>query len=226
MTQVLTCDGDGIWDKPYKCIGGDANATDNYPLVSRYCSIPADKYLYIEKWTQRIIEVLDGDFGLWIDKPTYDYNASEGELYPYSVSRVRVNDTLVGIYGSGTSLNVINGTGGGAASGLTGFYSLPFSDSKLTILAINADGSAKIMFGGETRVLNPGDEGQETETQVKRSEVTGALINESFVTVITNFGLWDKSKIAQHAAIGEIVSDLEFYEGQKVIIDGAGTAQD
>jgi hypothetical protein len=76
------------------------------------------------------------------------------------------------------------------------------------------------MFGGETRVLNPGDEWQETKGSVKRSEVTGALINESFVTVITNFGLWAKSKIVQHAAIGEIVSDTEFYEGQKVLIDG------
>ena len=218
--QDQICDGDGIWDKPYKWIGGNANATDNYPLVTRYCAIPPDKYLFIEKWTQRIIEVLDGDFCLCIDRPTYEYNASVGELYPYSVSRVRVNDSLVGIYGSGTSLHVINGTGGGAASGLTGFYSIPFNDSELTIMAIYADGSAKIMFGAETRVLNPGDEWQETKGPVKRSEKTGALINESFVTVITNFGLWDKSKIEQHAVIGDIVSDPEFYEGQKVIIDG------
>ena len=218
--QDQICDGDGIWDKPYKWISGDANATDNYPLVSRYCSIPADKYIYIEKWTEWNVEVLDGDFGLCIDFPTYYYNASVGELYPYSVSRVRVNDSLVGIYGSGTSLHVINGTGGGAASGLTGFYSLPFNDFELTIMAINAAGSAKVMFGTETRVLNPGDEWQETKGPIKRSEETGALINESFVTVITNFGLWDKSKIEQHAVIGDIVSDQEFYEGQKVIIDG------
>jgi hypothetical protein len=184
--------------------------------VSRYCSIPADKYIYIEKWTEWHVDVLDGDFCLCIDRLTYDYNASVGELYPYSVSRVRVNDTLVGIYGNGTSLHVINGTGGGAASGLTGFYSIPFNDSELTIMAIYADGSAKIMFGTETRVLNPGDEWQETETQVKRTEETGALINASFVTVIKNFGLWDKSKIVQHAVIGDIVSDPEFYEGQKV----------
>ncbi|NAS88888.1 hypothetical protein C4E24_04010 [ANME-1 cluster archaeon AG-394-G21] len=214
------CDGDGIWDKPYKCIGGDANATDIYPLVSRYCAIPPDKYLFIEKRTQWIIEVLDGDFGLWIDRPTYECNVSVGELYPYSVARVRVNDTLVGIYGNGTSLHVINGTGGGAASGLTGFYSIPFIDSELTIMAIYADGSAKIMFGTETRVLVPGDEWQGTRGPVKRYEETGALINESFVTVIKNFGLWAKSKIAQHAVIGDIVSDPEFYEGQKVIIDG------
>ncbi|NAT11400.1 hypothetical protein C4E22_07695 [ANME-1 cluster archaeon AG-394-G06] len=130
-----------------------------------------------------------------------------------------MNDTLVGIYGSGTSLHVINGTGGGAASGLIGFYSIPFNDSELTIMAIYADGSAKVMFGTETRVLVPGDEWQETKTQVKRTEETGALINESFVTVIKNFGLWDKSKIAQHAAIGDVVRDTEFYEGQKVLID-------
>ncbi len=219
--QDQTCDGDWIWDKPYKCIGGDANATDKYPLVSRYCcSIPTDKYIFIEKWTQWIVEVLDGDFGLCIDFPTYYYNASVGELYPYSVSRVLVNDSLVGVYGSGTSLHVINGTGGGAASGLTGFYSRHFNDSELTIMAIYADGSAEIMFGTETRVLEPGDEWQETKGPVKRTEETGALINESFVTVITNFGLWDKSKIEQHAVIGDIVSDRKFYEGQKVIIDG------
>ena len=218
--QDQTCDGDGIWDKPYKWIGDDANATDNYPLVTRYCAIPPDKYLFIEKWTQRIIEVLDGDFCLCIDRPTYEYNTSEGELYPYSVSRVLVNDSLVGVYGSGTSLHVINGTGGGAASGLTGFYSIPFNDPELTIRAINADGSAKVTFGAETRVLNPGDEWQETKGPVKRTEETGALINESFVTVIRNFGLWDKSKIEQHAVIGDIVSDTEFYEGQKVIIGG------
>jgi len=214
------CDGDGIWDKPYKWIGDDANATDNYPLVSRYCSIPADKYLFIEKWTQWIVEVLDGDFGLCIDFPTYYYNASVGELYPYSVSRVRVNDSLVGIYGSGTSLHVINGRGGGAASGLTGFYSCHFNDSELTIMAIYAAGSAKIMFGTETRVLEPGDKWHETKGPVKRTEETGALINESFVTVITNFGLWDKSKIKLHVVISDIVSDPEFYEGQKVIIGG------
>jgi parallel beta-helix repeat protein len=83
--QDQTCDGDWIWDKPYKCIGGDANATDKYPLVSRYCcSIPTDKYIFIEKWTQWIVEVLDGDFGLCIDFPTYYYNASVGELYQES----------------------------------------------------------------------------------------------------------------------------------------------
>nr|AAU82794.1 hypothetical protein GZ1C11_28 [uncultured archaeon GZfos1C11] len=131
-----------------------------------------------------------------------------------------MNDTLVGIYGSGTSLNVTNGTGGGAASGLTGFYSHHFNDSELTIMAIYADGSAKVMFGAETRVLNPGDEWLETRGPVKRYEETGALINESFVTAIRNFGLWDKSKIEQHAVIGDIVSDTEFYEGQKVLIDG------
>jgi Ca-activated chloride channel family protein len=218
--QDQVCDGDRIWDVPYKWISGDANAMDNYPLVSRYCSIPPDKYIFIEKWTQRIVEVLDGDFGLCIDFPTYYYNASVGELYPYSVSRVRVNDSLVGIYGSGTSLYVINGTGGGAASALTGFYSLPFNVSELTIMAINADDSAKVTFGTETRVLNPGDEWRETKGPVKRTEETGALIYESFVTVIKNFGLWDKSKIEQHAVIGDIVSDHEFYEGQKVLIDG------
>ena len=214
------CDGDRIWDKPYTWVSGDANAMDNYPLVYRYCSIPADKYLFIEKWTQRIVEVLDGDYGLCIDFPTYYYNASSGALYPYSVSRVRVNDSLVGIYGTGTSLHVINGTGGGAASGLTGFYSLPFNDSELTIMAATAAGSAKVTFGNETRVLNPGDEWLETKGQVKRSEETGALINESFITLIKNFGLWDKSKIELHVTIRDIVSDLEFYEGQKVIIFG------
>ncbi len=216
--QDQVCDGDGIWDKPYKWISGDANATDNYPLVSRYCSIPADKYLFIEKWTEWDVEVLDGDSNRCID--SYYYNASEDELNPYNVSRVLVNDTLVGIYGSGTSLHVINGTCGGAASGLKGFYSIPFNDSELTVMAIYADGSAKIMFGAETRVLNPGDEWQETETHVKRSEETGDLVNESSVTRIRNFGLWDKSKIEQHAVIDAINSDLEFYECQKVIIDG------
>jgi parallel beta-helix repeat protein len=218
--QDQLCGGDGIWDKPYKGIGGDANATDIYPLVTRYCAIPPDKYLFIEKRTQRIVEVLGGDFCLCIDRPTYEYNATEGELYPYSVSRVRVNDTLVGIYGSGTSLRVINGTGGGAASGLTGFYSHPFNDFELTIMAIYADGSAKVMFGAETIVLNPGDEWLETRGPVKRYEETGALINESFVTAIRNFGLWDKSKIAQQVVISDIIRDPVFYEGQKVLIDG------
>ncbi|RCV64660.1 CASH domain-dontaining protein [Methanophagales archaeon] len=37
--QDQVCDGDGIWDKPYKWISGDGNATDKYPLESRYCSI-------------------------------------------------------------------------------------------------------------------------------------------------------------------------------------------
>ena len=33
QNQDQACDGDGIWDKPYKWIEGDAGAKDNYPLV-------------------------------------------------------------------------------------------------------------------------------------------------------------------------------------------------
>jgi parallel beta-helix repeat protein len=196
--QDQACDGDGIWDMPYTWIGGDANGTDSYPLVKRCCpeTIPPDKYLFIEKWRQWIVEVLEGDFGLCIDFPTYYYDASTSELYPYGPSKIVVNESLVGVYGSGTSLHVINGTGGGAASGLDGIYSLPFNDSYsgLTIVNITANGNANVRFGSMTRVLSPGEEWRTTESQVRRSEETGALINETFVTVITNFGLWEKSK--------------------------------
>ena len=62
---------------------------------------------------------------------------------------------------------------------------------------IDADKSAKVMFGSETRVLNPGDEWlRKSESQVRQFGER-ALINETFVTVINNFGLGDKSKIKQ-----------------------------
>ncbi len=55
---------------------------------------------------------------------------------------------------------MVNESGGGAASEVEGFYNLSFNEpyNNFTIMNIDADKSAKVMFGSETRVLNPGDE--------------------------------------------------------------------
>ncbi|NQE52172.1 hypothetical protein C5S29_01165 [ANME-1 cluster archaeon GoMg3.2] len=124
---------------------------------------------------------------------------------------------------------MVNESGGGAASEVEGFYNLSFNEpyNNFTIMNIDADKSAKVMFGSEMRVLNPGDEWRrKSESQVRQFGEC-ALINETFVTVINNFGLWDKSTIKRRKTkiLGKKMAlpsmKIKSFEGLFEIFSGA-----
>ena len=156
------------------------------------------RYLFIETWVQWHVEVVAGSFGLYIDFPTYSYDADRQTLDVMDAAddpKIVSDRSFLALWGDGTSLDVRNGTGGGVSSGVRGIYQLPFHrDGSFELLRIEPDGTAQLHFRGELLVLKPG-ESREAKTEPVVKKDVQSVIKESFTYRITNYGLWPKSKI-------------------------------
>jgi len=158
--------------------------------------VPKHQYLFIETWSRWQVEVLQGEFGLCIDGPTYFYDpgqqalSSTGWFRDYKLS---ANRSFLALWGHGFSLH--GGRCGGIGSGLTGIYSLPSPASPyFELLTIAPDGTATVHFRGQLLTLAPGESWQ-TVTEPEIKWFGDALIKEYFVHSVTNFGFWPKRKL-------------------------------
>ncbi|MDP2947931.1 MAG: hypothetical protein Q8P22_00120 [Chloroflexota bacterium] len=161
-------------------------------------SIPADKYVFIERW----IEIYEGS-SMFIDFPTYRFDRASGELWPDIVPPgpwfpLEDLTELKVVNGRGTSRS--GSAGAGANSRVFAVARLPFAEPprddttlQLTVEGVDARGVAYLSRGGQQIVLRPGEgwtwDGKSTV------EWGGTTFELSARERITNFGVLEKSKI-------------------------------
>ena len=162
--------------------------------------IPADKYVFVERW----IDVYGGSIGsMFIDFPTYEFDQNSGELKPYIVppgTWFPLDDLsqLKVVYGRGTSRT--GPAGSGANSKVFAITALPFTETPkddtdvlVTIERVDADGTVHLKRGSQQIVLPPGQSWtRDGESNVEWGGVKFVIAARER---ITNYGAADKSKI-------------------------------
>ena len=135
------------------------------------------------------IEVIEGDYpGPIIDSPTYDFDEKNGRLRGYL--SFDINDSLVLVYGSGSS---VSGAGGGRENMLHGVYQLPHRSGNLTVLKIDVDGTVYLEYGDNLVILR---EGEKWENITSEMDVAFSGTAEFTITDwVKNYGFLQKSKI-------------------------------
>lgn len=181
--------------------------------------IPKDKYIFIETWTTHTITVLEGDYRpvSHVDIfPSYCYYSRLGRPHDRILrattrtpehARLAEDRSFRAIHGVGSNLVAgVRHPGDGGIS-LFGVYKLPYKTASvahragvleaktLEILALGGEGIVRIRYKGKRIVLKPGQERELSFSREIRRGNNGVLFEETIVTVIRNFGLWEKRKI-------------------------------
>jgi hypothetical protein len=185
----------------------DQPADDYWQIVARHVSLPAPtprltptststpsatpgtgRYLLVERWT-------DAEYGpgcprMFIDFPTYWFNASTGVLGIWASMNPRLEPGDVGYYASGTDAT---GMVSGTASGLLRIESLPaaFDDDRVSIASVDDSGAAVLTYAGEELGLAAGGSRQWRTVDSWR-EPECVVTN---TVRITNFGYQDRAKV-------------------------------
>jgi len=152
--------------------------------------IPPNKYVFIDHHIHTYGELIEGSYpSLMVDFPTYNFNKETGSLS--GMINFDINETLKAVYGDGLSLS--GAAGGGAATGLSGVYELPYEKGGITILKIDSDGTAYIVYKGVSIILKNDEEWVNITSRVDIQETGKAKLTET--DKIVNYGILDKSKI-------------------------------
>lgn len=148
-----------------------------------------DKYIFIEHNIHTHIEIIEGIYpGPVVDSPTYSFDETSGTLRNYL--SFDINDSLVLVYGRGSS---ISGAGGGMENMLHGVYQLPYESGNVTILSIDVNGAVYLEYRNNLIIL---EKGQKWEDTVSKTDVTSSGTAELTTgDSIKNYGFLEKSKI-------------------------------
>ena len=133
--------------------------------------------------------------GPHLEFPTYSYNAATKVLS--GLINFNITDNLKVVFGN--SKSIIGFAGSGTASGLTGLNRLPYKYEQLEISKIDADGTAYINYKGDAFVLKSGESWSDKTSEIvtqQHGDRTGK-INKVTTDKITNFGIWEKTKIVE-----------------------------
>ncbi|HEY9246907.1 MAG TPA: hypothetical protein VIO11_08685, partial [Candidatus Methanoperedens sp.] len=164
-------------------LGGSAGAA--MLSVDDNWSVPADKYVFIERWVN--INFSSGHPPILIDFPTYIFDKEKGTLEPFMVSNGKwfplenLTDLKV-VYGSGTGIQ-----GDGAASQIFAITEFPFTDDVVTIEKVEGQGVVYLKRGEEQIVLKPGENWT--------IRVDSGFPNSTAMESISNYGIFEKSRI-------------------------------
>jgi hypothetical protein len=160
--------------------------------------LPADRCVFVDHHVHVDGVLLEGESrGLMIDFPTYSFDPEGRKLT--GLINFEVNDSLLAVYGDGTSLS--GAMGGGAATMLHGAYALPYSWYGLTISSVKADGTVTIEYKNETILLSPGEEWTLTASEIQALDGydgNRSLINVTTGDRIVNYGLLNKNDIVKN----------------------------
>ena len=153
--------------------------------------LPAGQVLFIDRHVHVDGTCVEGEClpGPMIDFPTYSFDPETGTLDSRLV--LEVSDDLKVLYGNGMSLGGI--AGGGAATGLTGVYTVPAEIEGLSIVQVDRDGTAYLEHGGALLVLAPAETWTNTTEEV-REQGTGKARLITTDTIV-NYGILDKDNI-------------------------------
>jgi hypothetical protein len=160
--------------------------------------LPADRCVFVDHHVHVDGVLLEGESrGLMIDFPTYSFDPEGRKLTGFV--NFDVNDSLLVVYGDGSSLG--GAMGGGAATMLSGAYALPYSQYGLTISSVEADGSVTIEYKNETILLSPGEDWALTTSEIQaldNYDGNRSMINVTTRDRIVNYGLLNKNDIVKN----------------------------
>lgn len=118
--------------------------------------IAKDKYVFLEHHINKNGIKGPCNPGLRIDFPMYFFDKKSGKFTSPPLLAEDVNDSLILIYGSGTSLSGFAGAGTGAK--VYPKYSLPFSHyDNVTVDSITADGTVFFRYNDRHLILKPNE---------------------------------------------------------------------
>ncbi len=157
--------------------------------------LPAGQFVFIDHHVHMEGVLLEGESrGLMIDFPTYSFDREGRKLS--GLVNFAVNDSLLVVYGDGSSLG--GAMGGGAATMLGAAYALPYSKGGLTIVSVKENGSVTTEYKNETIRLSSGESWTRITSEVRTEGGYGGSQSRMNVTTmdrIVNYGLLNKTDI-------------------------------
>ena len=154
------------------------------------------KFVFVEHSIRIHGELIEGDYPRkMIDFPTYRYDQKTGILR--GLIGFGVNESLKAVFGSGLGLS--GAAGGGAATGLSGVYKLPYEEEGLKIVSIDSDGTVHIEYNNESIVLKIGEEWVKTTSETDVKEFSGQKGKAKLTTTdrIMNYGILDNLNLVK-----------------------------
>ncbi len=152
--------------------------------------LSSDKYVFIDHHIHIHGKLIEGNYmQRMIDFPTYWFDKKTKSLSGWI--NFDVNETLIAVNGSGTSLS--GAVGGGAGTGLLGVYELPYEKYGFKILRIDSDGTAYIEYKNTSIILKSGEELVDETSRIDTQ--SGGKAKLTTTDKIVNYGILDKSKI-------------------------------
>ena len=154
------------------------------------------RFVFVEHMIRVHGELIEGDYPRkMIDFPTYRFDQKTGILKGIIV--FSVNESLKAVFGSGLGLS--GAAGGGASTGLSGVYRLPYEEEGLRIVSIDSDGTVHIEYKNESIVLKSGEEWVKTTSEIDVKEFRGQKGKARLTTTdrIVNYGILDNSNLVK-----------------------------
>jgi hypothetical protein len=157
--------------------------------------ISSGKCVFVDHHINTDGQLIEGNYqgGLNIDFPTYSFNETSKILS--GEFNFEINKSLKLIYGDGSSLSGVVGSGAGTC--LYGIYDLPYKKGYFEIKEIKPDGTVHIQYMDSSIVLKSNAEWvvvtSETDTQDYGEGIAKAMITTT--DKIVNHGIIEKSKI-------------------------------
>jgi hypothetical protein len=157
--------------------------------------ISSDKYVFVDHHIHTKGELIEGNYigGLYIDFPTYSFDETSKTLS--GEINFDINKSLKVIYGNGRSLSGV--IGGGAATGLTGIYNLPYKQDNFEIKEIEPDGTLNIQYNDSLIILKSNEEWVKISSEINTQDYGAGIAKAKIITTdkIVNYGIIEKSKI-------------------------------
>lgn len=157
--------------------------------------INSDKYVFVDHHVSRHGETIEGNYvgGLHIDFPTYSYDESSKTLG--GIIDFEINKSLKVIYGDGTSISGVIGSG--IAAGLTGIYDIPYANGRFEIQQIEPNGTVHIQYMDSIIVLKSNEEWVNVTTEIITQDYGEEIARANITTIdrFVNYGIIEKSKI-------------------------------
>lgn len=157
--------------------------------------INSDKCVFIDHHVNTNGELIEGNYieGPQVDFPTYTFNA-ENEILSGDID-FSINKSLKVIYGNGVSLSGL--AGGGAGTGLTGIYELPYEKGAFKITDVESNGTVHLLYKDASIVLSVDEEWINVTSKIDTQDFGEGVAKANLITTdkFVNYGIIEKSNI-------------------------------